>query len=525
MNLKFETLKIIEIDNRKYKLQRAILSSQDSDFWKHWRKCRDSIKKVATLRKENINGKSCFVLYRQYPCDDIFELAPFNRQYYCSSYSGLLPYQRIAVDHICSSILTYGCAIDGSDTGTGKTYVSLAVSRELGLSPAILCRFAGISTWERACKHFNIKPIFIINWEKAKTGKFEYCERSRHSYSGMYSFKWKLPKKSLLIFDEAHMANHSDSQNFALHIASKGTPSISLSATFADRPERLCNLFHILGLVPVENFQDWLSSRGLFTNSYDKQESLSAIEDMIEINKIFYPRYGYRLSTNDPEVKKFFPDFIIRTMVLSLDAKSTKAQNHLYMEMLQKVEKYKELRRNADVLVEKLRYRQESELLKAEALADVAKNILDQDKAVCIFVNFHETLIYLSKKLATKSLIFGEQKKYGIDREKVIDDFQSDKCNILISMVSAGGQSISLQDLQGNRPRVSLICPTYNPIDLHQVLGRTYRAKAKSNPVAYLVYAAKTIEESVADSVNKKLDNIRALNEGDLMEPDIFKLG
>ncbi len=40
-----------------------------------------------------------------------------------------------------------------------------------------------------------------------------------------------------------------------------------------------------------------------------------------------------------------------------------------------------------------------------------------------------------------------------------------------------------------------------------------------------LVYAAGTVEEKVADVVNRKLDNIAALNDGDLMEPDLFQLG
>jgi hypothetical protein len=44
-------------------------------------------------------------------------------------------------------------------------------------------------------------------------------------------------------------------------------------------------------------------------------------------------------------------------------------------------------------------------------------------------------------------------------------------------------------------------------------------------PVLKLVYAAGTIEEKVAQNVNQKLDNISALNDGDLMEPDLFKLG
>jgi hypothetical protein len=39
-----------------------------------------------------------------------------------------------------------------------------------------------------------------------------------------------------------------------------------------------------------------------------------------------------------------------------------------------------------------------------------------------------------------------------------------------------------------------------------------------------MVYAAGTVEEKVAERVNEKLDNIAALNDGDLMESDMFNL-
>jgi hypothetical protein len=39
-----------------------------------------------------------------------------------------------------------------------------------------------------------------------------------------------------------------------------------------------------------------------------------------------------------------------------------------------------------------------------------------------------------------------------------------------------------------------------------------------------LIYAAGTVEEKVSVSVNSKIDNILALNDGDLMETDLFGL-
>jgi hypothetical protein len=61
----------------------------------------------------------------------------------------------------------------------------------------------------------------------------------------------------------------------------------------------------------------------------------------------------------------------------------------------------------------------------------------------------------------------------------------------------------------------------YHAIALQQIFGRTKRALSKSTPIMKLVYAANTIEEKVAVSVQSKLKNIASLNDGDLNIPGI----
>ena len=175
-------------------------------------------------------------------------------------------------------------------------------------------------------------------------------------------------------------------------------------------------------------------------------------------------------------------------------------------------------------MVAELRYRQAAELFKADIVADNALDLLYEGKSVCIFVNFRDTLAYLARKLKTRSVIYGEQERHGLSREKVIADFQANRNRVIICMAEAGGQSIDLHDLEGGHQRVSLICPTYTSVTFKQILGRTHRAKAKTVPIMKLIYAANTVEEKVAESVNGKLGNIAALNDGDLMEPDLFNL-
>lgn len=436
----------------------------------------------------------------------------------------LYPYQPPAVQAICSSIVSNGVAIDGSDCGIGKTYHAIAVCREFGLQPAVVSRKSGLSTWQRVCDHFGIKPFFIVNWEMAKNGKFQCAPRMQDQHSGEYYYQWRLPKNTLLVFDEAHMASHDDSQNARLWQASKGRASLSLSATFADRPSRLRGLMNLLGAVKPEEFAQWLSSRGTFINQYDEAESLDPVADMKELHHVLYPRYGARLSDDDPAVRKFFPEAHYMTEIVDLGKSRQDRQNALYADLVRKVEYYRSLGKQAQALVADLRYRQETELLKVDTLVELVNGFITEGKSVCVFVNFRETLRHLAHRLHTRSLIYGNQENDGLIRDTVIDDFQAGRTRIMLSMTSAGGQSISLHDLDGRHPRVSLVCPGYEPISIQQVFGRTHRAGSRSTPVIKLVYAANTVEEKVAQVVNQKINNIKALNDGDLMEPDLFKI-
>lgn len=433
--------------------------------------------------------------------------------------SKLLSYQTRGVEALCSHVISNGAALDGTDTGLGKSYTSLAVCRELNLRPGIICKKAGFGAWSKALRHFKIRPLFILNWERAKTGGTPYA-KIINGENPVY--KWIIPPKTLLIFDEAHSANNLGTLNNRLYIASKKIPSLALSATFADKPSKMYTFIRMVNAMDHNQFLQWLNDRGQFTNRNNSPESLTSADDLIEIHKLLFPGYGYRLSYTDPDVKGLFPEGVYQTKLISLSPKQTSEQNALYKSMILKAEKLRELGKQAEAMVADLRYRQRTELLKAEPIKELLSEYLNENKSVCVFVNFRDTLNYLSKTLKTNSLIYGGQKEH--ERSKILKNFQSNKVPVIICMVDAGGQSIDLHDTLGTRPRISLICPTYNPITLKQVLGRTYRAGSKSTPIMQLIYASKTIEEKVAESVNEKLANISALTDGDLMEPDLFKL-
>jgi superfamily II DNA or RNA helicase len=525
----------VERDGAIFDLQKADIT-RCGEFWRFWRTpAADPLKKFMYIRPEDGGWFVYRLKNKQETSDGRITYGEFNLRYQVQDTSRLLPYQPAAVSYLVQSVIDNGAAADGSDTGIGKTYQALAVCRELALRPFIVCRKAGFPGWKKACRYMDVSPLAIINWELLRTAKvalqredkstYPVLTRQKREYRAGYDYKWTLPNGTLLIFDEAHLGFNEESQNYALWTASAGRASLSLSATFADRPSRVKGLFQVLRIMDPETFDKWLMELGHFTNQYNDLESLTALADMKGINKILYPKYGYRVSYDDPAVKAYFPERVIQTEIVDIGLNLVTEQNKAYDEMLIKAAKLKAMGKQAELLVADLRYRQHAELLKVKVLVEMTQEYLYEGMSVVVFVNFRETLRYLAEMLHTKSLIFGEQERYGIDRERVMEDFQSNRERMVLCMVDAGGQSLDLHDLEGGYRRISLICPTYNPVALQQVLGRTYRAGSRTIPIMKLVYAAGTIEEKVAETVNKKLDNIAALNDGDLMEPDLFRLG
>ena len=532
MNLDFKYVRDIEKDGILYAVERADIT-RCGEFWRFWRTpAADAVKKLLYLRHENNTWYAYRLKNKDEKAENIY--GEFNLRYQVMDVSKLLPYQPAAVSHLVQSVIDNGSAADGSDTGIGKTYQALAVCRELNLHPFIVCRKAGFPGWKKACRYMDVQPLAIINWELLRTAKialkradgtqYPVLIRKKRAYRAGYDYSWTIPVGTLLIFDEAHLGFNEDSQNYALWVASAGRASLSLSATFADRPSRLKGLFQVLHIKTAEEFDTWLLEQGHFTNQYNTLESLTVLSDMKIINKILYPKYGYRVSYEDPAVKAYFPERVIQTEVVDIGSNLVTEQNRAYSEMMVKAARLKMLGKQAELLVADLRYRQHAELLKVKTLVEMTQEYLYEGMSVVVFVNFRETLRYLAELLQTKSLIFGDQERYGINREQVMEDFQANRERVVLCMVDAGGQSLDLHDLEGGFRRISLICPTYNPVALQQVLGRTYRAGSKSIPIMKLVYAAGTVEEKVSETVNRKLDNIAALNDGDLMEPDLFNL-
>ena len=450
----------------------------------------------------------------------------------------LLDYQKSHVESIINSLVIYNRALDASDTGTGKTFSSVCVCKIIGWKPFIICPKSVIASWIKVLEFFKCDYYGITNYElmqnctyytpEGTKEKLKFLTRqaiivepkndplgldstdSSDSEEIKYEYKWicdKIPDDILFIFDEAHRCKNAKTNNGQIiyNLASiKNIKILILSATVVDKPKYFILTGYILGLYnSIKNGKSWIKKLPYKTNQ------------MEGVHKHIYPEYASRMKITN--LKNDFPECSIiaesRLMDNAVDIQAA------YDDIREAVEELKKHELASSPLAKIIYGRQRIELLKIPEFIKLTQEHINEGKSVVLFVNFTDTLLELSSRLNTKCLIYGEQKID--DRNKNIEDFQTDKERIIICNIKAGGVGISLHDTIGNFPRVSIISPTWSAQDLIQVLGRLFRAKTKTKVVQKIIFCKGTVEDDICKMIQEKVANIAFINDGSM---DSYKI-
>jgi len=157
----------------------------------------------------------------------------------------LYPRQQDAADFFLSKLLSRINTLDGSHTGCGKTVVACYLAKMLGFPVAVICPKAVIPSWERELKEFGIDPIFVLNYEKIRTGNTQYMTRK-----GKKIFKWLIPRDTFVLVDEIHKAKGPFTLNAQLLISLvlQKYRVHGMSATASETPAEMRALEFCLGL-------------------------------------------------------------------------------------------------------------------------------------------------------------------------------------------------------------------------------------------------------------------------------------
>jgi superfamily II DNA or RNA helicase len=133
----------------------------------------------------------------------------------------LLKYQVPHTESGIRILKKYGRLLDGSDTGTGKTYTAIAICLALKLHPFIISPKSVISSWKQALKHFGIKYVGIANYESLQNCQY---------YKPNESEKTKFPYMKKVFGDDSENDNENNNSedsddNIKLKKKSKGNAS------------------------------------------------------------------------------------------------------------------------------------------------------------------------------------------------------------------------------------------------------------------------------------------------------------
>ena len=466
----------------------------------------------------------------------------------------LLPYQIEHTENIIYSLRTYARVLDSSDTGTGKTYTSIAACITMNKKPLIICPKAVITSWTNVLKNFNAEYYGVANYESiqnckmfTKTSKNDkvtcpYIKRvevkakseikddnedkqKSHEYKTkktnkkkdiiiddkivpdediQYTYVWKnLPDDIVIIFDEAHRCKNPRTLNSVLlyTLAKTTTKIVMLSATVSDKPENFALCGFVLGLYKnIRDAKNWILSVGK-----EYENVLSGVNDAL------FSEHASRMRIRD--LGKLFPDNQIVASCYDMDTAEEIQKQYKLIE--EEVKRLKDKEDSSGCALARILYcRMKIEQLKAPTYVEESRKYLDEGNAVAIFVNFTHTLKYIADELKTTCVIHGQQTLE--ERDKAINDFNSDKSHIIVCNIRSGGTGLSLHDLHGNYPRVAIISPGYSAQDILQALGRVHRANGKTAVRQRLLFSSGTIEEDICENMKEKITNIAMLNDRDV---------
>jgi hypothetical protein len=433
----------------------------------------------------------------------------------------LYDWQEEHAEKLCDALRHFGSAMDGSDTGTGKTVIALEVARRLDLIPFVVCPKAVIPTWKEWMKRYRPHdPLyFAFTYEKMRGGTTSYLLRKKKMVS------WRLqPSMMLLIFDEVHRCKGAKTLNSKMLAQAKdaGVPTLMLSATACFNPVDMKAIGYQLEMHNYRHWWNWCLKTGCRKGHFGGLQFNNSRTVLKSIHNYIYPAHGSRIRIKELPPGTF-PDNLVIPEGYHIDDpdKLDAIYGEMATELAALAEKVEDDSGESALTIQ-LRARQETELLKVPTFTELARDAFEEGNSVVIFVNFIATLDALIERMPAMlpdgseqwSEIRGGQSDE--DRQDNVDRFQKNESRICLSMIQAGGVGLNLHDEHGEHPRVSLISPSFSAIEFRQTLGRIHRAGGKSPAIQKIVFAAGTVEMRVCRAVRGKLNNLDLINDDEL---------
>jgi hypothetical protein len=426
--------------------------------------------------------------------------------------SKLRPYQIGHARQLLQALVGYRAALDGSDTGTGKTYVALTCAKALNVVPLVICLRSLIPSWQRVADLIET-PVEVVNYEKVRMPNSRWGELIPHG-KGSY-WRWHTDY-SAIFFDEVQVCGGMSTINSKLLKAAKRQAQyvLGMSATAAESPLQLNALGFALGLHNGKDFFKWLMRYGCkpgvfggMTWTGDPEEQRAA---MARLNGMIYPKRGARMRKAD------IPGFPKTQIEAKLVGDEKDAQ-----EIGEMLESLRQQYEEAPTMLLNHRIQQDLELRLVPHAVELTK-LYGETSKVAIFCNYTATIDELQHQLWdaygrmwTPGIIDGRQvgDKGLAERTKIVRRFQENQEPALLLNAQSGGPGINLHDPIHQVERTTLVFPMYSGKTLDQVFGRVNRDGGGFSQQFLLGFAG-TLHERIFLTVLQKRENLSVLNDG-----------
>ena len=444
---------------------------------------------------------------------------------------------RLAAGHV-EILNKYGFTLDASKTGRGKTHISAKVAvlmKQYFSGVAVVCPKSIISKWKTTLEGYGIKPLFVLNRQKLKTGNTEYLRLRKQKVGRSVKRIWtsNLPYDTFVIYDEIH-EDAGPSQNAEMLTAlyhTKEASIMGLSATVAHTPLKLLVIGEMLGLHKGHDSWGWAMTMECKLGFFGGLEwtSHKHVQEAVlrELHGKIFPERGLRAHDDEVPPGSEYPAYLFCE---AIDAEATSKHAKMALEQIdQMVEedlvKASEKEQGMNRLVEDTRARQIAEIQMSDWLTEQAEQLALEGAAVVIFACYSLTLDAISfglKGAGIRHAIY-DGRVNQTKRDKIHHEFQKNQLPVLLVQSSAGSSSIDLHDTVGGKERHALHLPHYNPQILLQALGRCDRLGRKSAVFQTLLYLNRGIQKEIYQSVTQKINNLSLLTEGELQAGYTFK--
>ena len=420
------------------------------------------------------------------------------------------------------------------EVGLGKTISAWdgaqKVAKALGArSMLIVSPLSVLAHWRDCAMRMDndVPQTLAINYDRLEK-LFEMPEGAKAKSKKGVAKRAEAAQIDLIIFDESHKLKNPTTARFKLaqKIASKAKFCIYLSATAGQNPLELAYLGSLIAKATgvnarnMKDFEQWCQDQGfgLKKGCFGGFEWEGNQEDCERLRDILFkgvPPAGLR---RRPEEIKGWPSISRCLHAQELDS----AQRALYQSSWadfkrglseSKKKNSGDKNKGSSALVEALRFRQKSSLLRIKQTVDLALDLLEDDLKPAISCAFKasadEIIALLTKAGIRCARIDGSMDAKKREEQRL--NFQFNRADAIIFTIEEGISLHEGEKISEDKRRALLVHDLrWSAIQMAQIEGRAHRDGKFAQ--AYWLAGEGTIEFTIAERVAKRTIAMKSLS-------------